>query len=35
VMEQDIKIRTYVLNDCVYCWSSMGVDMLCCEEDDI
>jgi len=31
VKEQDIKIRTYILNDCVYCWSSMSVDILCCD----
>jgi hypothetical protein len=33
--EQVIKIRTYILNDCVYCLSSMSVDLLCCEEDEI
>ena len=31
----EIKIITYILNDCVYCWSSMSVDVLCCEEDEI
>jgi hypothetical protein len=30
-----IKIRTYILNDCVYCWSSMSVDILCCEAGGI
>lgn len=35
VKEQDIKIRTYILNDCIYCWSLMSVDILCCEEDEI
>lgn len=33
--EHVIKIRTYIFNDCVYCLSSMSVDLLCCEEDEI